>query len=261
MKRIIYSIYTSTVDPHKSSTDYKKMQFEKYKYKLEKSQRDYASLCNADYDLEITTETNYDIIQFNKIKKLEHFAQYYDEVLYLDFDVVPVTKINIFEHFDFNTICAFAIDRTPPKKHFQWALENDAFDDMNMYCKTCAKNAMLLLDDIMGNPLVINTGVIGGNKNAINLLSFTNRFKMMVNKLYEAKDDNLYPNEINKVWKPNNEIFVSYLIEKFNIPFTNIQLQWNFLIDKISPVPSPGAHMWHHVNKEFELSFNVHMEK
>jgi len=99
MKRIIYSIYTSTVDPHKSSTDYKKAQFEKYKHCLEKTHKDYAYMCNADYDLEITPETDYDKIQFDKIKKLQYLIKYYDEVLYLDFDVVPTTNKNIFDYF------------------------------------------------------------------------------------------------------------------------------------------------------------------
>ena len=32
MKRIIYSIYTDNLEPHTSATDFKKSQFEKYKY-------------------------------------------------------------------------------------------------------------------------------------------------------------------------------------------------------------------------------------
>lgn len=261
MKRIVYSIYTSQVDQHKSSTDYKKSQFEKYKDQLEKSQKDYASFCGADYVLEITKETNYDIIQFEKIKKLEYFSEYYDEVLYLDFDVVPITDKNMFDEFDFNKICGFAIDRTPERKALMWGIKNDSFDVMNMYSKTCAKNAMLLLDDIKGSPTIINTGVVSGNKESIKLLGFSEHFEMMLEKIDEAIEDNLYPYEINRTWKPNNEVFITYLIERFNIPFTNIGLQWNFLIDKLCPVPSAGAHMWHHVNKEFELSFNDNLEK
>ena len=260
MKRIIYSVYTSIIQEHVSSSDYKKSQFEKYKKHLEKSQKDYALLCNADYDLEITTETNYDNIQFDKIKKLEYFSQYYDEVLYLDFDVVPITKINMFDHFNFNSICSFSIDRTPEPQVMRWALEGNGFDGMNMYIKTCAKNAMLLLDEVVGSSTLINTGVIGGNKQSIEKLDFNNRFDEIISVLEQAKTDTLYPEEISKLWKPNNEVFVSYLVERFDIAFTNIGLPWNFLLDAYHPKPSPAAHMLHHVNKQFELSFNVHMD-
>lgn len=255
MKRIIYSIYTSTVDPHKSSTDYKKAQFEKYKHCLEKAHKDYAYMCNADYDLEMTSETNYDLMQFDKIKKLQYLTKYYDEVLYLDFDVVPTTNKNIFDHFDFSKICSYGLERKPDKEIMMWALKEDTFDGMNMFVKTCAKNAMLLLDGINGSNNIINTGVIGGNKESIEKLNFINKFDEMVSILEEAKEDNLYPTEINRLWKPNNEMFVTYLIERFDVPYTNIGLQWNFILDKLCPKPSAAAHMLHHVNKEFEISF------
>tara|TARA_B100001093_G_C26534403_1_gene887431 strand:- start:10 stop:783 length:774 start_codon:yes stop_codon:yes gene_type:complete len=257
MKRIIYSVYTSVIQEHKSSTDYKKTQFKKYKKQLEKSQKDYASLCKADYILEETSETNYDNIQFDKIKKLDYYSQYYDEILYLDFDVVPITKVNIFDYFDFNNICSYALDRTPDSQVMRWAIEADGFDGMNMYIKTCAKNAMLLLDGINGSNNIINTGVIGGNKESIAKLDFSNNIDKMICTLEEARNDTLYPIEINRIWKPNNEVFVTYLIERYSLPYTNIGIQWNFIIDKLCPKPSAAAHMWHHVNKEFELSFNV----
>ena len=255
MKRIIFSIYTNTVENHTSATDFKKSQFEKYKGELEESQKQYALLCGADYDLHLTNEKQYDTIQFDKLRRMEYFTQFYDEVVFLDFDVVPTTTKNIFDHFDLNNICAYAIDRTPDKDALMWALKRGSFDTMNMYAKTCAKNAMLLLDDINGTSSIINTGVVGGNKRSIELLNFSYYFEMMNSKISEAISDNLYPVEISRNWKRNNEVYITYLIERFNIPFTNIGLQWNLLIDKLCPTPTAAAYMWHHVNKEFELSY------
>ena len=79
---------------------------------------------------------------------------------------------------------------------------------------------------------------------------------MLNNKFNEAMIDNLYPEEINRWWKPNNEVYISYLIEKNNVPFTNIGMPWNFMLDDYAPKPSAAAHMLHHVRKEFGLSFN-----
>ena len=39
-----------------------------------------------------------------KIQKWEEFLDQYDRVLYLDLDIIPNTKINIFDKFDFDKI-------------------------------------------------------------------------------------------------------------------------------------------------------------
>ena len=255
MSKIIFSIYTNNIEPHKSSTDFKKSQFEKYKHQLEQRQKKYAFICDAEYVLFDTETTSYDMIQFEKLYKLEQLADDYDGILYLDFDIVPQTNISFFDYWDLNSICGHAIDRTPTPKDLRHYIKNDSFDTMNMYCKMCAKNAMLLLDDIDGRSDVINTGVVGGNKNVLQQLQFKDRFESMNKLLDEAKVDNLFPNEINRHWKYNNEVYISYLIERYDIPFTNIGMPWNYFMDGFAPEISPAAHLLHHVNKEFERSF------
>ena len=256
MKRIVYSIFTDNLDPgHKSSSDFKLSQFKKYKSELENAQRTYAESCGAEYKLFDTNNTAYDNIQFEKLLKFEELIDTYDEVLYLDFDVVPITKINFFDVFDLNNICAYGIDRTPDNKKLKNSLKYDGFDFMNMYCKTCAKNAMLLLNNMEGTDEIINTGVIGGNKKSISKLKINKRLNALHSLLDEAKEDNLYPQEIYKHWKYNNEIYFTYLIERYNIPYTNIGLQWNFLLDNYHPEVSSAGYFLHHVRKEFERSF------
>ena len=44
--------------------------------------------------------TTYNIVNFYKIHLLYKLAQEYDEVLYLDFDVVPMKSDNFFERWD-----------------------------------------------------------------------------------------------------------------------------------------------------------------
>ena len=97
MKRLIYSLYKEDIENHQSSGDYKKSQFKKYKNQIEQSQKNYANICGADYMLLDPTNTNYDKIQIEKLLLLEDFTKTYDEVLYLDFDVVCLTKDNFFD--------------------------------------------------------------------------------------------------------------------------------------------------------------------
>lgn len=255
-KRIVYSIYTNDIKQHTSSSDFKRSQFEKYKVQIQESQTNYAKHCDSEYKLYTTINNDYDKIQFEKIFLFEKLLQEYDEVLYLDFDVVPRTKKIIFNEFDLNTICGHSLNRVVTEKKLIKRLSKNDFDRMNMFIKTCCKSAMLLLDDIIGNELLLNTGVLLGNKKSVAKLNFIKNFNMLNDKFNEAMADNLYPEEINRWWKPNNEVYISYLIEKNNVPFTNIGMPWNFMLDDYAPKPTAAAHMLHHVRKEFELSFN-----
>ena len=253
MKRIIFSIYTDNVDEHSSVPDFKKEQFAKYKNQLVDNQKAYANICGADYELFGSNETNYDKIQFNKLLKIEELGQYYDEVLYIDFDIIPRTKVSFFEKFDLNVICAYSILSTQDEYDMRFRLKHNLFHSMDMFSKTCAKKAMLLLSDISGNNECINTGVVGMNRSCINTLAFSDRLDHCKKRFNEAQTDNLYPDDITKVWFLNNEVCLSYLIENYNLPFTNINLPWNFILDHQFNTPTAAAHLLHIVNKDFGI--------
>jgi len=254
-KRLIFTIYSADVKEHKSANEYKRAQFAKYKDQIITAQSKYADNVGADYKVIDPNCDQYNEIQFIKLYKLDEFAHEYDEVLYLDFDIVPNTIVNFFEFFNLNTICAYSFGRIPNKKELIAAARWDQFDPMNVYIKTSCKNAMLLLHDIIGNDELINTGVVGGNSSVIKKMGFKSNMWEMSETFAEACTDNLYPPNIASHWFPNNEAFISYLIEKNNIPFTNIGLPWNFILDQFCPNYSSAAHFIHHVNKEFGLSF------
>ena len=255
MKRIIFSLYTDKVDSHTSANDYKKSQFEKYKQQLQLKQKDYAIQCKADYELFTTVQTNYNDIQFEKISKIEKLCKNYDEVLYFDFDVIPRTHDSFFEKFNLDNLCLYSVPTEYPTEVFHWRKDNPdwIWNPMDMFIKTCAKNAMLLLDSIVGTYSCVNTGVFGANKKSVEALAFTDRLSLCKRVLEEAMEDNIYPKDISSTWIPNNEVFVSYLIERFNIPFTDVGLPWNFILDHSTKSLSAGSHLVHCVNKEFSI--------
>jgi len=74
-------------------------------------------------------------------------------------------------------------------------------------------------------------------------------------KLNEPIDDNVYPDDITKLWFQNNEVYISCLVERYQVPYQNIGLPWNFLIDRNHPEISAAGHFLHHVNKEFQRSY------
>jgi len=252
VKRIIFSIYNKTVDKHSSASDYKKEQFRRYSKMLKDRQKKYAKLCDADYELFTTSETNYDKIQFEKILKAEELCKHYDEVLYLDFDVVPYTLDVFFEKFNLDTVCVYSLPTNISPELLRGRIrDNYIWPKMDMYTKTCAKKAMLLLDNVSGLDSCFNTGVFGINRKSAELLNFTDRLNDCKRILDEAKVDNLYPPEISHNWSYNNEVFTSYIVERYDVPTTNIGLSWNFIIDHREPKLSAAVHMIHCVNKNF----------
>ncbi len=259
MKRIVFSIYNDDVDQnHKSTSDYKLNQFRKYSERLYSAQETYASKCYADYHVFKTTNTDYNAIQFEKIIRLEELSKDYDEVLYLDYDVVPHTSFaNIFEANDTNTLCVHPLIRDISPREFKIYLEYNNFDTQNVFCKTAAKKSMLLLDDITGNNKLYNTGVVLGNSEIIKRLNFAEQLNDLHVLLDEAKDGSLYPDEITQNFYYNNEVYVSYLIERDELPHTDLGIQWNFILDGYQPDPSAACFLLHHVNKEFERSFDA----
>lgn len=253
MKRIIFSIYTDDVDTHTSVTDYKRNQFKVYKHLLEQRHKQYAKCCNADYELFAVDETDYDKIQFFKLLKAEELTQYYDEVLYLDFDVIPMSTNNFFERFDLDKLCVYSIPVKLSTKVIEWRNQDQTWHTMDMYSKCCVKNSMLLLNDVVGKMECFNTGVYGVNKQSAEQLNFSGNLEYCHRVFEEAKLDNVYPEVMNKVWRPNNEVYSSFLVELNNIEVTNIGIPWNFILDHANKTPSSASYLIHCVNKDFSI--------
>ena len=256
MKRIIFSQYNDNVDQNTISTNqYKLSQFRKYSNQLEQAQREYANKCGADYALHKLDITDYDTLQLEKILQLERYTKDYDQILYLDFDVVPNKRAeNIFNVFG-DTLAMHPLYRDQHNHELKYAIENDKYDSQNVYCKTCAKNSMLILDNYQTSSKLYNTGVTYGSSRAIKELNFSNQLKYMKELLDEAKEDSIYPDNISKNFFHNNEVFVTYLVERDNIKCSDMNIQWNFILDGFQKQSTDIAYFTHHVNKEFELSF------
>mgnify|MGYP000152541304 CR=1 FL=1 len=123
-----------------------------------------------------------------------------------------------------------------------------------MYSKAQQKRAMLLLDDMGGSETCLNTGVVAMNKKAVETVNLSAQLNDIKEIYEEALEDNLYPQEMTRHWRFNNEVVLSYLIEKNDFPYTNIGMPWNFIIDNTVP-HSDAAYFLHCVNKKFDLIF------
>ena len=135
MKRVIYSIYVDVPakehygkSKHRQDTTKKANitvnAFKEHYKKLVDFKRNYANNIGAtfmmfEYDLRYQSFeqkllktcpelTGYEIVNFYKIHLLCELAKEYDEILYLDFDAVPITKDSFFNAWDLSKgICVY----------------------------------------------------------------------------------------------------------------------------------------------------------
>jgi hypothetical protein len=291
VKNIIYSIYIENNDNNLNPIHYHtKTQLAKHYQRLIDIKKDYATICNAEFKLyendiewqEFKSKYNsyqFDVINLYKIYLWEKLANTYDNVLYLDFDVIPNTSESFFDKFDMNYICVHSPNATKENvwsksmlknrnnnKHtFEYLLKNKG--KYNMYIKALAKKSMLALDNNFNtNYFIANTAIIGGNSNAIKQLKFTENLNHMIDLLNTAKKESLFGEEVSKLFFTNNEVFFQYLIDKNNLKWINIPYEWHtYIIDadgkicnnEITEDVVKNSKMIHLINKKFDELWKV----
>ena len=261
MSNLIFSIFVEVND--NSITSYKKRQLLKYHKKLMDIQKHYAEKCNADYKIKhiktVLAQNEYDSIQFSKLYHLQEYTKQYDNVLYLDIDVIPKYNAkNIFEVYDFNKLVCYFEDcedrlfKLFPKPNEKYKYISK-LDHMSWWIKMAAKNSMLMLEDYKPSNFIINTGVIGANRDIMEQINFFESFDDMHNILEEATEDNLYPPETKQFFKPNNEIFFTFLVEKKNILCDRLDESWNYILDDLRTEEPEEYNLLHMINKDFTM--------
>ena len=284
MKNIIYSIYIENKEPNLSEKhQFTKTQLEKHYDRLVDVKKEYAKHCNAEYRI-YGNDTYYqkfkkkfdgfefDIINLYKIYLWEELGKEYDNVLYLDLDVIPNTTENFFETFDMNKICVYSPNAIKENVWTKTMLKNykkniHSFDYLmtktdkyNEYVKAMCKRAMLAIDNKFDTDyLIANTAILGGNSNAIKKLRYTERLNEMVDVLNKAKEEKFFGEEISKLFFANNEIFVHYLLDKDNIDWYNLPKEWHTYLMKKDKITSDlkSVKMIHLINKRFEELWSI----
>ena len=284
MKNIIYSIYIENKEPNLSEKhQFTKTQLEKHYEKLVDVKKEYAKHCNAEYRV-YENDTFYqkfkkkfegfefDIINLYKIYLWEELGKEYDNVLYLDLDVIPNTTENFFETFDMNKICVYSPNATKENVWTKTMLKNykknihsfeyliTKTDKYNEYVKAMCKRAMLATDNKFDTDyLIANTAILGGNSSAISKLRYTERLDEMSYTLKKAKEEQFFGETISKLFFANNEIFVHYLLDKDNIDWYNLPKEWHTYLMKNDKITSDlkSVKMIHLINKRFEELWNV----
>jgi len=284
VKNIIYSIYIDNQETNLNDKHlHTKNQLKKHYDRLVEVKKQYAKNCNAEFRI-YGNDTFYqkfknkfqgfefDLINLYKIHVWEQLGKDYENVLYLDLDVIPNTTENFFETFDMNKICVYAPNATKENVWTNSMLKNykknihdyeylmSKTDKYNEYVKAMCKRAMLAIDNILETDhYIANTAILGANKNAIEKLKYTKRLNELNNTLELAKNEKFFGNNITSNFFANNEIFFHYLLDKYNISWYNIPREWHTYYMKKDIIDDgvKNVKMIHLINKRFEELWEI----
>jgi len=276
MKRVIYSLYVDvpakehfgdsknkhdTVDKANVTIN----AFKNHYDKLIETKITYAEYCEADfvmfeYDDQYKTFeqnflkdypdfTGYEIINFYKIHLLYELSKKYDEILYLDFDVIPFTNESFFNAWDLSKgICVYSNNEHVIKN----VRVNHSIRSPSAKYYNC--HAMLLEHGLNPKNDVINTGIIGARKEDIQKLDFFGGFKDTIDLMTELRTDTsgLYPQNIIDMFRYDNETIFSFKREVNNIEIQWLDDKWHYFLDKQKFIPK-DTKLVHCICKDFDL--------
>lgn len=208
---------------------------------------DYANKCEADF---ILVENNdyfdkvwlpemkekfpyvsvFDIIQYYKIRLMGIFAEKYDNVLYMDFDVIYGTKNppNIFKTYDFSkgivirkkSYNKFADGQYEVMPHSRKAYISNFLCNVNQIIYNYDG---IQYEDLMYN---YNTGLVGINKDQYESLNYFNHLEKNIPKLSVIEFEKNYDLTDNTI-RYSNEAMFTYCILKEGLFTQDLGLEWN----------------------------------
>ena len=232
---------------------------------LYSSQKEYANKCEADYKLYEYDDnyikfkdlyfknrpyiTTYNILNFYKIWLMYENTDY-DEILYLDFDVIPMTDENIFEELDFKSGILCRVN------HEGKVTVRDVNPQVvrSPRAKWWNTRELLLDEEFDGENDVYNTGVIGASKNQLQKLAYFKNFDDKLDMMHDKVNDTSYPNSIRSMFGYDNETLFSYLMQLNNVQLNELSRDWHFVMNHKFSFILETTKMVHVINKDFDYA-------
>jgi len=266
MKRIIFTIYDDLKTSDHTNVDLDisaQTLVSEYMDRLVDNKKLYADSHGIDFKfyhntLGSTNLSNTDVAFTNsnlyKHKLMADLAEEYDQVMYVDMDVVFNTSENVFESIDLSKGIAIKDqDDCIQEKIAKKAL----------YLSFGMRNPTLkyhITKELLGGKdnHVMNTGIMIGNSSDIKKIQFVKRLPPIVKKIKKIKDSFIENDKmtwIKHFFYPNNESIFSYILEKHNIPYQLLDDEWHDIRDD-KVIDRPYGKVIHFINKQFHAFFN-----
>ena len=268
MNRLIFSLYVEVpdnefVDNVETNLNTKKEMNDNYQ-KLVDCKQQYADSIGVDFVMvnkykeyydEMKSKypflTTYNIINFYKIYLLYKFSSKYDEILFLDFDVVPNTKENFFEVWDLSKGVAILNNNDKVLRMSQITETTQTIrSPTSKYYNT---QAMLLDMGMKTENDVINTGIIGINKSNLFKLGYFNNFDQDMIKMTQLKfDTSVFPKKIVEYFGYDNETLFGVKLKQNDVDVQWLDNKWHYFFDNWLFIPKDTKFI-HAINKRFDI--------
>ena len=268
MNRLIFSLYVEVpdnefVDNVETNLNTKKEMNDNYQ-KLVDCKQQYADSIGVDFVMvnkfkeyydEMKSKypflTTYNIINFYKIYLLYKFSSKYDEILFLDFDVVPNTKENFFEVWDLSKGVAILNNNDKVMRLDELTESNQTIrSPTSKYYNT---KAMLFDMGMKTENDVVNTGIIGINKSNLYKLAYFNTFDQDMIKMTQLKfDTSVFPKKIVDYFGYDNETLFGFKLKQNNVPVQWLDDKWHYFFDRELFIPKDTKFI-HAINKRFDI--------
>ena len=225
MKRLIYSVLIEIPPTDWGIGHPLRHIYWDFKDKIIDYKKRYADHCQADFkifenfgDFKTFSDMSvYDNIQYYKMFLLKKLAKEYDEVLYLDFDVIPIQYVNFFDTFDLQNYLCLKSKTYPVNEEIFKITPSSRRGYVASY----------LLNEKKPNQYInYNTGVVGGSDNILSKILFLQELDDCIPKLKYVKFP-VFTNLSNNPIRYSNEVILTYIIRKYNIPTRNVGEIWN----------------------------------
>ena len=268
MNRLIFSLYVEVpdnqfVDNVETNLNTKKQMNENHQ-RLIDCKKEYADSIGVDFVMvnkyldyynEMKSKypflTTYNIINFYKIYLLYKFSSKYDEILYLDFDVVPNTKENFFEVWDLSKGVAVLNNNDKVLRMSQITETTQTIRSPT--AKYYNTQAMLLDMGMKTENDVINTGIIGINKSNLFKLGYFNNFDQDMIKMTQLRfDTSVFPKKIVDYFGYDNETLFGVKLKQNDVPVQWLDNKWHYFFDNWLFIPK-DTKLIHAINKRFDI--------
>lgn len=208
MSRLLYTIYSNNFLPE-------------YYKDIVTIQQDYADKCNADYMVHhIKQSMSFADLQMQKLLLLE--SQFYDQIVYIDFDVIPLSHSKDIFQQNYN------LAMLPLLRYQHSCSKMKIKNHVHRYYNTLPRS----------REIIFNTGVVATTMNAVHKLRLYERYQ----KFKKAGTD------------INNEAFITWLIETYNISYNVLPASYNNIVDQTFKDPQYNiSNFVHFSNKQFSF--------
>ncbi|SVA63506.1 uncharacterized protein METZ01_LOCUS116360 [marine metagenome] len=193
--------------------------------------------------------SKYNIINFYKFYIADQLVEKYDNVLFLDFDVIPHTTENFFDVWDCQN--NFVIATSPRDISLEYLIRSGL--KINFRSPDAKRiNSVLLLNEhgYSTDIEAYNTGIMGFSLKTNNQLNYFDDFSNVINDMSNLKNDESFPENVRGALGWDNETLFGFRSVQHELPIQELDDKWHCIIEQKMRFK---ARLGHYIHKKFEL--------